>query len=97
LQRKRRGHGRLGRVETGLLVRTLPIETKEHPQRKQAGFEFKQDPVDYPFVQLKSHRKRRGAKQESHKNKNSESVRQIQKTEKKNPLKASDLKTTIGS
>ena len=27
--RKIRGHGRLGRVETGLLGRTLPIGTKE--------------------------------------------------------------------
>jgi len=85
LQRKRRGHGRLGRVETGLLVRTLPIETKEHPQRKQAGFEFKQDPVEYPFVQLKSHRKRRGEKQESHKTKTFESVRQTQKNKKDTP------------
>ena len=47
LQRKRRG-GRLGRVETGLLVRTLPIETKEHPQRKQAGAVFKQEQFEYP-------------------------------------------------
>jgi len=30
LQRKRKGHGRLGRVETDLLARTLPSETKEH-------------------------------------------------------------------
>ena len=27
---KRRGHGRLGRVDTGLLARTLPSGTKEH-------------------------------------------------------------------
>ncbi len=29
-QRKRRGHGRLDRVKTGLLDRNLPSETKEH-------------------------------------------------------------------
>jgi hypothetical protein len=27
---QKKGHGRLGRVETGLLARTLPIVTKEH-------------------------------------------------------------------
>ena len=30
LAAQKKGHGRLGRVETGLLARTLPIVTKEH-------------------------------------------------------------------
>ncbi|NBS51309.1 MAG: hypothetical protein EBS96_01560 [Spartobacteria bacterium] len=38
MQRKRRGYGRLGRVETRLLSRTLPIVTKEQvaAQRRDA-------------------------------------------------------------
>jgi len=35
--RKIRGHGRLGRVATGLLGRTLPIGTKEQAKKSLAG------------------------------------------------------------
>ena len=36
-QRKRRGHGRLDRVKTGLLDRNLPSETKEHAKTHTGG------------------------------------------------------------